>query len=850
VALSLQRKTSYKTVIISVFGKTALLCPDQIALVPEAWQTLVDNLAETGNPAILGLLLYCAENNDPFVYQTGFVSHLLNPLLQVSKAKTLIAIPIRERIVNVVSDLLLTWPGIIWYGLRAGLLRDLLRLLPRHPDVVLSILSKVLNFSAPPTVIDGYVGFALAGLLPLGLVNALSKVAPKREPVAAFLASISPYIPGQSGVQGTIAPRSPVSGASVASEDPVSVYKLARALAGEANAGSIAQFSLPPDSDLWNWMLIRRHLTVVLPDDPDLCSPAARTFYRQLLDFFGGWLDDSHWKFDSVKSESICALVRLLINHDSLASILESHPTFRAPIVTALTDLIATKKPLWPFFRCFAILLCAPRGWDLITKSWKCGDLPRQFGECCRNATWVPTIFSCFRVRHLTDNTAACIGEFLRNKVADVFRAALQEFLKMAPVVEDYEHTLYENVIVKYLKSDFLTAEGSRRSDFVSFLYDLLTTHRPSLALTATDPELHVIIRENARYVYPLLFSEEDSVRVGILQDEIAWWLETGNAQYVGDYQEVVNSVHAGKAPSAHLPPHLFGQIGRLEVARETAQPFIPRLISDLGSPATQRGALFALAHFASEKAAHPFLHDAFGAMIDCWDSGSYEVKGAVIAAFALVPRSKYLAQVLADRNWQFFAFGNRSAVLPCDFNSLAPETAYSPPAPIDNTRTDQLMSAVKQLPNGMLSTRAKAFIEAVPPDKKAEMADFALKFISTFSVPPDGRDVALKALAAIPAIPVRDPPRATPEDSAAIAARIWVAAMGKEKGALSALSIPFTPLSSLTPKNVCVKCPEAFLTDSEFSQWAGLSKSNFYALAPARISEARSALLNHQPFK
>jgi hypothetical protein len=73
VAMYAQPKPIYRPCILSFLCQAAVHCPDQLKRVPESWQLLIDNLAETGSPALAQLVLYSVEHNASFVYQEGLI---------------------------------------------------------------------------------------------------------------------------------------------------------------------------------------------------------------------------------------------------------------------------------------------------------------------------------------------------------------------------------------------------------------------------------------------------------------------------------------------------------------------------------------------------------------------------------------------------------------------------------------------------------------------------------------------------------------------------------------------------------------------------------------------------------
>jgi hypothetical protein len=784
------------------------------------------------------------------VYQTGFISHVLSALVNLSPSKV---DPAKQQTaVRLITDILLTWPGLIWFGFRTGLLQDLLRLMPRYPDAVLGVLSKILNFEAPPLLIDGFVGFALAGLLPMGLVSTLSAVSDTHAPTADFLSGLMPYIPSGSAPYVS-SPRPAARRSGLVADVPVRVSTLAHAVGAEGNASSIAQFTLPQEPDAWPWMAIRRFLTVVLPSDPaelnppdpGKTSPPCKPIVLRLLDYFAAIPSDS--KIDPLKEECLLALVSLLVENSGVISLLEKHEPFRRAIEHTVQNM--AQKSYSVFTRCVGLLLCSAGGcnmlcvWGLVKYFWK-------MGEACKSPAIAAQIASLFVVPRIPQNTVgACLCGLLRFASPEVFVEVMSQIRRMQQVVENFDTAVFAPVISNYINADFPGVGNPRRELFISLLSDILTTHRPSLALAAADPHVHVFLRQNCRPLQGLLFGHPTSVTRGFLDEEITWWMETGNTQYVSDFQAAVNAVHGGA--TARFPPHLFGQVAKNEEGRVAAKPFIPQLVKLLQPGPKQVGALFALAHFASDRQTHDVIENAGGfvAMIDVWQTQSFETKGNVIAAFALISPSRTFKSALSQSDWQLFAFGGRSAAFPCDLNDLPPETIYQPPAPVDDSPGDQARAFVRQLSSSITLKKGKEGIENLDEEKKTELAPFAFTYLSRFFVTPDGRDCLMRALASIPVIQPQQRPAADIKASATIAAKIFVAAKTRPLQKLTEVAIPTVPLAKLDATNACQRAAELFVSDSEFTQWSGLTKAAFWALPEKKIRSARRALMQHKPF-
>jgi hypothetical protein len=520
-------------------------------------------------------------------------------------------------------------------------------------------------------------------------------------------------------------------------------------------------------------------------------------------------------------------------------------------ILKALVDVTGGRPSTWPFFKCFAIILCSPHGSGLL-QAWTMTDV-RRLGDSCKTPSLVADVLDCFTVSYLPEAAALYIGSFLNSRHEEVFRLSLQGFLGLASVVTNFAQSLYALVIAKFIHNDLAGLDDGRRAPFVDFLAELLLKHKQSLILTAQDPDIHPIIREHARPVYPLLFSHLERFTPECIADEISWWMTTGNTAYVGTYQVAVNAViNGGRKP---VLVHLFGQLAKSAAGREAAAPHIQGLLAELSSAngQVQRGAVFAIAHFASEKATHSSLKDAFKRLIACWQIGSYELKGTIIAAAALIPRSKYWARVLADNNWQVFAFGDRRAAFPCDLEGVKKETGYQPPVEeleSEGEGTGTGHALVKRLGSSITIQKAKDALEKLEKDERVVLASFAFDYISRFFVSPDGRETVMRILSLEPVILPVENQVDDLERRADIGARIWLIVKKISDDRLSQIEIPKVTISAISKETVCKRCPEVFVDDDEFGKWAGMTKREFYALGMVTVTDARKRLMHHKDFQ
>jgi hypothetical protein len=379
----------------------------------------------------------------------------------------------------------------------------------------------------------------------------------------------------------------------------------------------------------------------------------------------------------------------------------------------------------------------------------------------------------------------------------------------------------------------------------MALVHELLIENNECLTMTASDSELHSIIRESDRSLYSLLFSKGEAFSTGNLTGEVEWWMECGNCLYVRDFQLALESVHNSSVPAGRVPPHLFGQLAKLPQGQSQVIPLLPKLMANLSSSSEVdlAASLFALAHFASEKSTHQVMHHrrAFETMIGLWPSASYQLKGFMISAFSLIAHSKYFSAVLAANKWQVFRFGDHVSVFPSDLGDIS-EVPFIPPTPMKSDSTAESM--IKQLASPITIGTAKVAVEQM--DKTPELSRFSREFMSKFFLVSEARELLLKTFAEVPILaPSGKAPRET-ELAAVTRAKLFVALTTGAVCSWSNIEVPAVPLVAIDETKVCSRCPEVFVSDREFLEVAGRAKKRFYEASEAQIREIRHKLMTH----
>jgi hypothetical protein len=172
-----------------------------------------------------------------------------------------------------------------------------------------------------------------------------------------------------------------------------------------------------------------------------------------------------------------------------------------------------------------------------------------------------------------------------------------------------------------------------------------------------------------------------------------------------------------------------------------------------------------------------------------------------------------------------------------------------APPEPVQDARADQAPAWVRQLSSTITAGKARAGLETLPPERKRELSTFAFEYIARFFVGLEGRETVMKVLADVPVIQPERRQAADVKASAELAAKLFVVSKRPPNVMSSEIKIATIAIGEIDESNACKRCPEVFVSDAEFAEWAGMDKEAFWALGEKRVAKARKALLRRKPF-
>ncbi|OHT16176.1 hypothetical protein TRFO_41991 [Tritrichomonas foetus] len=860
----------YKKLIVSILCEASLFCEDLIE-IPEMCQIFVDSLIETGSPVISSLLSYSIENKLPIVRENRFLSPLLFPLAQLKPSEKL------SNARRAISLFLRTWPGFLYYGIQSGAIIDLMRCLPHETDSVISILRDLLKLDGTiPAVTDGFCGLFLSILLKLDLIEKLNQIASAKPSAASFLNDLLPYT-SHSGIYGVdLTQRMPNHSSMTSPNIPNStLFDLAQTMIHDKQITSINNFVLDPDPKLWEWTPILILLTVVLPhNEAEANSNAARQFYKSLFNYFSGAFLTATAGKCATMVEPLFALIQLLMNKSWGSQIIESNTQMKNAMLQVLNSLrdnvaIDPSSPQWALFRCVTSLMSEGNGISILSH-WGFHDILTTLGNKCTNPNLCETILGIVKLYPEADLSIPVFWQFLSSPNNDIHKIAINDLRRKRHTTPNFQLGGFRGLLMPHVKELCATNSISKLPIALNLLGEIISTDCQSLLTVATDKQLHEMLSQHSHIIYSLVLSREESLKFAPIDDEIKWWMEFGNLDYLRVFDKSIECTftgnldvsvtnepaifdHNGFAPA---PPHLFGQLSRTQAGLEKLTPLIPQLVEQLEKSSSvdeKRAAMFALAHFASVPSTAEIIEKydiAEKIIISALNSSSYVLKGTLISALSLFAQSLYLSSVLQRHNWQLFMFGSHQCVIPCNPLELFEPLEKTPPPLLtidDLEGHSEAVTFLKQLANTLLVKSARQSLTQLLNTQKKDiaLALYANELISNFHFSTDSRQFIYFLFRQTPLM------KNVKFDYNQIT-RANVYAKLSELENSKTVDIPFTQITlpTKTPEMVQgelakIPFPEAFLNDSDFLRLTNMTKEDFYRLNEKDQAKIRQRIVD-----
>jgi hypothetical protein len=270
------------------------------------------------------------------------------------------------------------------------------------------------------------------------------------------------------------------------------------------------------------------------------------------------------------------------------------------------------------------------------------------------------------------------------------------------------------------------------------------------------------------------------------------------------------------------------------------------------------RAKLFALAHFASvpQNSAQVKQLALLNKMVQAeaaFTPPSHLLRGTLIASLSLIASTPIFEEDLIRLGWRIVQFGqHQRAAVPRTFpervvniEEFIPEVVPEP----NGSGFAEIVNAIKHLAwrgGDTLFTEACRLFESAESAafRSSAIARYAHQMLAKFPFGDLAREAIVRTFAEIPVV---DTPEAAADtaESAAFSAALELGGI-PPTGDFPSVTIPELPVAELaaTPR----RCPEAYMSDTDFLSLAGIDKARFYRLPVDAQRDLRRRLFPSRP--
>lgn len=715
--------------------------PD-IAKIPEVCQIVFDYLLDSGKPQVASLIAHAIEKRQRLISNHSLLYSLFANIAGNSQVQS----------PNGLISLLRTWPGIIFLGLQREGLSSILMCMSNQTETVVEILKNLLCLSAPnDSVIIPFCLFVLERLIPLNIVKRLDTVKSQNVSAEKLLTDLVPMI-------------------GIHLRDNFTVQKLHQRLKPppayvsapppQHPIMSVAELNLTQEPSLWDWPSIQLILTIVLPhSEIDANSAPARAFYAKLFDFFSGpFLTVSVTKSGPLNQSLLC-LMQLLMMWQWGFQIIEASVPFRKAVAMVIDEIcgetpIDRQSPMWVVFQAIAALMCHIGGVTVLSK-WGILPLLQKLGSTCRNISNAETILCHISLYPDPELSVAVFAKFLSlTKDDKMHKAALDELRAKQYSPGNFCQNVFNGIIMPHCKEAFATSPDSEKLRRVlQLLAEVIESDSDCLKAAAADVQLHQVLKSANRRIYSILLSQDEALQHVDVEQEVDWWIEEGNNEYVyvldqaftasfsGTVDEAVSNfpeIRRTGEKHARPPPHLFCELAKNKKGREILSKKIQRVIEKCQSDSVKerRGAILALASFCSLKETAD-IADSLKIVEHVLSSSnrlSYNLFGTILTSLSMFYITPYFMDAITQHGFKLVRSGDRSAILPQNALEMLEDQenvseTYAPhvdvPAPLKD-----VYNLIMQMPNQLVAKEARQGLNALIKSGNSPFLDPGLAFL------------------------------------------------------------------------------------------------------------------------
>jgi len=875
--------------VIRFFCESLDHCDDYLCVM-EIHTILVDHMIEAESHVVLDLVQRAAYRRSTAITGNMSLGRFLAGFVNVDpKVRKVQGVP------KMLMRLLMTWNGMLEFGVRDGMLRILTHSLSHNPKRAATAIRDVMCL---PVLADAvtlaFSGFVMSVLITYNLFERVCRaVRHDRSPsIMCLMCDLAPYITKGMAFKHTHL------------EGPVGHASDTRVSGAKSMVHARFMFDLKPlevvtidgvaamlKGQVWKWESIIElfEFTVRVSGLERQCGKGKERFKRciksiveTVLTFFAGsWSPETRYV-----SEALNALIRYLVDLSEWGhEWLSSHEPFVRALIDACDWLDECKfdpdDMNWKRFICITMILNIQEGSELLSRM-ECGETTVknrlvQLGRNCRSPDVCAKMLDMVSFDGCMRNARECVGQPLLDCTdTDVHRQCITEFSKKVRGMDRAVTMGFLDMIMANVNT--VGAQGAPDDNLkmsLHFLGELIYMEPYHIEVVLRNPGCLAIVnmmRVHCRYMICFAASRTEGMKMPWVREEVEWWVNDGMREYVYVYDKAfeasfgdddVAAVNAKRETvlkfegAVVTPPHMFGQLTQTELgmvaARECMNTLLGKMAAGMRDDTDARAALLAIGHFASTQDADDYMEansvpEMMMALMA--QHGSNEVRGSLLTAFSMCHRSPYLNGCTEAMGLCRFQFGPHEVNVPMDpmawlgILELKSFKEVELPGFGPNVSVAKSVRDLVIMPNGearfdrKLQRYGSAF-------KDPDTALYMHSLMGSISVGRELRSVAYKPFDATPLMRCLDRGADNAVTSRA-SAKLYVLLSSDRaiQGEVASVAVPIMSVCGLRALAWPPRCPEAFISEADLVDAVGCSFAEFFAKSRAEQVDLRSRLL------
>lgn len=849
-------KHNYKNLILSNLATHCLHIKQKSTILADINRLIVDSLGEGIQKAIPYIIQQAEDYSSP-ARSSIFLSDLLVHVFQNKLAAP------KESLIAILH----TWAGLLYYGIEKNILQQIFLCIPSEPSIVVSFIKGLLNLSSiQHTILTPYRAYLMTYFTKKGFIDSLSETSGKQDITELYNQLIQ-----------LSCTTTPIDVLPSNLEQPATFVKDPERSSSEVftffNIFSIGV----PTRDLqtivsgqdplqWDWTQIHNVILRVLPFDESLALGSVN-FYDALLNFFTNQFVTLNIADHKIIADVLDAFFDFLMIRDYGFAIIASSQSLRNTFLLAIHNLTNNicdeSSPLIHIFKNLCQMSVKNEGSKLLLQ-WEIVDVLFNAISNIKSLNIAKLTIQSMKLFPVSTISNPMYQRILMHKNKDIAKEAILGLFEKSQTTPMFHMMIFLRLLVPYVKYlDSMPGNEDLLNLALNLMTYLMIKDQACIIDVMGDSQMHKILSVRSHVIYSLLLSREESLPLADIDKEIDWWLDIGNLQYVSIYDHAVKTAFSEKGkmdiipevPSevVYMPPHLFGQLSKTQTGLMKLSTVLPRLIQACNSSEVdvQRGALFAIAHLASQ--ASETIVSALDLATIAYDtamkSDSYTLKGTLVVVLSLFAKTNYLSKFLESKNWQLVTFNGETIAVPNN-----PEVLIKP-APDNFQCLDEgpryrgsLSPLIMQLANIIMMKSAKSQLVQIYREHQEELmkpdnALAAMEQLAEYSFSNEARMFVYGLFRSTSLVPLK-PFSAHEKDRDMAKVRIYEGLNSPSPQPFSQIQWQKYNYSEIPKYKICRDAPEQYLKDEVFEKALGVKKEDFYKLSELEKRMIRTKLL------